>query len=121
MILQILSVFLSVIPLFLVDASFVNPYPRYQAYHDGGDPGNALYLTDYIERGDVELVIIVFPFSLALLIISFRAPMWYQRLYSHIYMYSIVFCSTGTQFVNGGSSTNEHTKSRRLFNGEQRT
>lgn len=27
-----------------------NPYPRYAHFHDGGDPGPALYLTDYIDN-----------------------------------------------------------------------
>lgn len=39
------------------DASFVNPYRRYAKYSDGGDPGEPLYLTKYIENGEVELVI----------------------------------------------------------------
>lgn len=39
-----------------VDASFVNPYPRYKAYRDNNDPGEPLYLTKYIESGNVELV-----------------------------------------------------------------
>lgn len=39
-----------------VDASFVNPYPRFKAYYDNNDPGEPLYLTKYIESGNVELV-----------------------------------------------------------------
>lgn len=33
-----------------VSASFINPYPRFKAYHDNGDPGEALYLTDLINK-----------------------------------------------------------------------
>lgn len=39
-----------------IGASFVNPYPRYAKYEDDGDPGDPLYLTKYIESGDLELV-----------------------------------------------------------------
>lgn len=46
----------SIIAFAIVDASFVNPYPRFTAFRDGGDPGEALYLTKYIESGDLELV-----------------------------------------------------------------
>ncbi|XP_055837109.1 venom serine carboxypeptidase-like [Episyrphus balteatus] len=28
--------------------SFINPYPRFKAYHDDGDPGEPLFLTPYI-------------------------------------------------------------------------
>lgn len=38
------------------EASFFNPYPRYAKYEDNGDPGEPLYLTKYIESGDLELV-----------------------------------------------------------------
>lgn len=52
----ILSVSLVILASVFVDGSFVNPYPRYKVYHDSNDPGDALYLTKYIESGDVELV-----------------------------------------------------------------
>lgn len=39
-----------------VHGSFINPYPRFKLYDDSGDPGNALYLTEYIEKGDIETV-----------------------------------------------------------------
>lgn len=34
--------------------AFRNPYPRYNKYHDGGDPGEPLFLTDLIKAGDLE-------------------------------------------------------------------
>lgn len=34
--------------------AFRNPYPRYKAFHDGGDPGEPLFLTDLIKAGDLE-------------------------------------------------------------------
>lgn len=40
----------------VISGSFVNPYPRFNAFHDGGDPGDAVYLTKYIESGDIETV-----------------------------------------------------------------
>lgn len=46
-----ISVFFTVI-----SASFINPYPRFKSSNDGGDPGDALYLTEYIEKGDIETV-----------------------------------------------------------------
>lgn len=39
-----------------ISGSFINPYPRYKSYYDGGDSGEALYLTPYIEKGDIETV-----------------------------------------------------------------
>lgn len=41
---------------FAVSGSFVNPYPRFQHFSDDGDPGEALYLTKYIESGDIKTV-----------------------------------------------------------------
>lgn len=35
-------------------ASTFNPYPRYTLHDDGGDPGPALYLTDYIEHNQLD-------------------------------------------------------------------
>ncbi|XP_055919853.1 venom serine carboxypeptidase-like [Eupeodes corollae] len=32
---------------------FINPYPRYKAYHDGGDPGEPLFLTPMIEANNI--------------------------------------------------------------------
>lgn len=32
-----------------------NPYPRYSEYCDGGDAGEPLFLTEYIEKGEFEL------------------------------------------------------------------
>lgn len=32
-----------------------NPYPRYSEYYDGGDAGEPLFLTEYIEKGEFEL------------------------------------------------------------------
>lgn len=32
-----------------------NPYPRYAEYSDGGDTGEPLFLTEYIESGQIEL------------------------------------------------------------------
>lgn len=34
---------------------FINPYPRYKEYCDSGDPGEPLYLTEYIDKGQCEL------------------------------------------------------------------
>jgi len=31
------------------------PYPRFKSFSDNGDPGKALYLTEYIEKGEFEL------------------------------------------------------------------
>ena len=40
---------------FLCSASALfNPYPRYKAYDDGGDPGQAVYVTDLINKGRFE-------------------------------------------------------------------
>lgn len=36
-------------------AAFPNPYPRFARYSDDGDPGEALYLTDYIESNELEV------------------------------------------------------------------
>ncbi|KAJ6644320.1 Venom serine carboxypeptidase [Pseudolycoriella hygida] len=33
----------------------VNPYPRFKEYSDGGDTGEPLFLTEYIENGRIEL------------------------------------------------------------------
>lgn len=40
----------------VISGSFVNPYPKYKLFSDDGDPGEALYLTKYIENGDIETV-----------------------------------------------------------------
>lgn len=40
----------------VIGGSFVNPYPRFKLYNDGENPGDALYLTKYIENGDIETV-----------------------------------------------------------------
>lgn len=45
----ILTVFIGV-----VQCSF-NPYPRYSEYYDGGDTGDPIFLTEYIESGQFEL------------------------------------------------------------------
>lgn len=34
--------------------SFINPYPRFEHYVDGDDPGEALYLTDIIAKDPLE-------------------------------------------------------------------
>lgn len=39
-----------------IEATFVNPYPRFARFEDDGDPGEALYLTKYIESGNLEFV-----------------------------------------------------------------
>lgn len=44
--------------LTIVSGVFVNPYPRYNLFRDDGDPGEALYLTKYIESGDIETVLL---------------------------------------------------------------
>lgn len=38
----------------IISGSFINPYPRFKLFKDDGDPGDALYLTKYIESGDIE-------------------------------------------------------------------
>ncbi len=38
----------------VVQCSF-NPYPRYSEYSDGGDTGEPVFLTEYIEKGEIEL------------------------------------------------------------------
>lgn len=50
------TVFLTVVILTTAEGSFVNPYPRYKFYEDNGDPGEPLFLTKYIENGDIETV-----------------------------------------------------------------
>lgn len=41
----------------IADGSFISSmYPRFKHYHDGEDPGDALYLTEYIEKNDIEHV-----------------------------------------------------------------
>lgn len=41
----------------IAEASFINSmYPRYKFYKDNGDPGEPLYLTKYIEKGDINTV-----------------------------------------------------------------
>lgn len=52
----ILSVMPMLAALAAIEASFINPYPRYVKRQDSGDPGEALYLTKYIESGELELV-----------------------------------------------------------------
>lgn len=34
--------------------SFINPYPRFKAYHDDGDPGEPLFLTPLIKKNKEE-------------------------------------------------------------------
>lgn len=50
------SICLITIIFTVVNGSFINPYPRHKLYKDGGDPGEPLYLTSYIESGDIEKV-----------------------------------------------------------------
>lgn len=41
----------------IAEGSFINSmYPRYKLYTDNEDPGEPLYLTKYIEKGDIETV-----------------------------------------------------------------
>lgn len=44
----------------VISATFFNPYPKYELFSDGEDPGDALYLTDYIENGEIEKVCLIF-------------------------------------------------------------
>lgn len=37
-----------------LSASFINPYPRYKAYHDGDDPGQPLFLTPLIHGNKID-------------------------------------------------------------------
>lgn len=50
----------SILPLLFVigcECSFINSvYPRFKAFDDGGDPGEPLFLTTYIENGDIDKV-----------------------------------------------------------------
>lgn len=48
----------------VIHGTFVNPYPKFKSYNDGGDPGDALYLTKYIESGDIEKVSFLWLFIL---------------------------------------------------------
>lgn len=38
----------------VVQCSF-NPYPRYSEFSDGGDTGEPIFLTEYIEKGQFDL------------------------------------------------------------------
>ncbi|XP_031635907.1 venom serine carboxypeptidase-like [Contarinia nasturtii] len=52
---RIILLFLNIaVAVNLIHGSFVNPYPKFKSFSDGGDPGEALYLTKYIENGEVE-------------------------------------------------------------------
>ncbi|XP_055386014.1 venom serine carboxypeptidase [Condylostylus longicornis] len=39
----------------ITSASFINVYPKFKSYNDGGDPGEPLYLTPYIEKGKLDV------------------------------------------------------------------
>lgn len=58
------------VTLTAVRGSFINPYPRFKSYNDGGNPGDALYLTEYIEKGDIETVNLLW-FSIECYIFSY--------------------------------------------------
>lgn len=48
---------LACIAIAMADGSFINSmYPRFKHFRDDGDPGEALYLTEYIEKNDIENV-----------------------------------------------------------------
>uniref|UniRef100_U5EN01 Carboxypeptidase n=1 Tax=Corethrella appendiculata TaxID=1370023 RepID=U5EN01_9DIPT len=49
-------IFISLIycTLNVINSSFINPYPRYQAKYPTDDVGEALFLTPYIEQGKIE-------------------------------------------------------------------
>lgn len=44
-------------------SSFINPYPEIKPFRDGGDPGEPLFLTKYIENGDIKTVRFQFSFD----------------------------------------------------------
>lgn len=48
------SIVVLITPTYTAKRSFINPYPRFKHYHDGGDPGEALYLTDIIAKDPLE-------------------------------------------------------------------
>lgn len=48
---KLLLLFLSLIAY---SNCLINPYRRYRPYTDGGDPGDPLYLTDLIRKGNLE-------------------------------------------------------------------
>lgn len=53
----ILIVFSVLVLLFArINCSLIDSYPCYELLNDDGDPGEALYLTKYIESGDIETV-----------------------------------------------------------------
>lgn len=67
-----LSIFVvgAMIAVSAIEASFINPYPRFKAYHDpsDSDAGEPLFLTKYIESGDIELVKLFVSFFLVLVL-----------------------------------------------------
>lgn len=73
----ILQFFLIVVILTIVKGSFVNPYPRYKFYGDDGDPGEPLFLSKYIENGDIETVSTCFRLlNLLLSYFTFEGDNW---------------------------------------------
>lgn len=59
---SILLFFNILITFCVISNSFVNPYLQFDSFssqttNDGKDPGDALFLTKYIESGDIETVI----------------------------------------------------------------
>lgn len=54
---RLIVVIVNISVLFAVTSGlFLNPYPQPKYFSDDGDPGEALYLTKYIESGDIETV-----------------------------------------------------------------
>lgn len=41
-----------------ISGSFINQYRKHKCFEDDGDPGAALYLTKYIECGDIKTVML---------------------------------------------------------------
>ena len=57
---RLIFLFLNISVTFcVISGSFINPYPRFKLFKDDGDPGEAVYLTKYIESGDIETVRLV--------------------------------------------------------------
>lgn len=73
----------------IVECSFFNPYRQLRYYSDDDDPGEPLYLTEYIESGDIEKV----HFYLCIYLIHFR------QLLLHWMDFNTAFCSVSDAHV----------------------
>lgn len=46
--------FIALLLCVAVNSSFINPYPRFAKYNDGGDPGDPAFLTPLIQAGKID-------------------------------------------------------------------